>query len=154
MQICHGQSAKRPITKEELARKSQNNPVEKARRGAVADPQEDRPERKKNLKEPILELQVVEFNGNWTYVPKESILNIPERFADRLRKKGEGKYVSWSEFHRKNVAWVETQVVTIRQASGEDILPEAVLERINKSTRLVIATYNQRPITLINKSEK
>jgi hypothetical protein len=56
---------------------------------------------------------------------------------------------SWTDFLNANRAWIRTVPVTRIQAEGNDPMPEGVLKSFLKEQRVVIATYQEGPISVL-----
>lgn len=98
----------------------------------------------------IEDSDIISFNGLTTLVPKRAILTIPESARDRIGNHVPGhRMVAWKEFLFANRGWISTVEVSRKQAEGQQDLPEAVTERISRSTNLLVATYQGGPISVL-----
>ena len=89
------------------------------------------------------------FNGAATLIPKKAILKMPKSLEARLKYLPGSKIQSWADFFAMNRGWITTVEVSRVQAEGNKPLDEAVAERVNKSTNLVVATYMGGPISVL-----
>ncbi|TAE74195.1 MAG: hypothetical protein EAZ84_11595 [Verrucomicrobia bacterium] len=89
------------------------------------------------------------FQGRATLVPKRAVLHIPKGLADRVGMKPGSQIGSWTEFLTANRAWIRTVPVTRIQAEGNAPMPEGVVKSFDKEQRVVIATYQEGPISVL-----
>lgn len=92
---------------------------------------------------------VVCFGGRATLVPKRAILRIPPALADRIKIQPGAKVQSWAEFLTANRGWITTLEVTRPQAEGNEPVAEETAARIAESDKLVVATYQGGPISVL-----
>lgn len=105
---------------------------------------------KVNIPENIVKTSdFLSFSGRATLVPKKAILHVPANMADRVKLQPGSQIQTWADFYAMNRAWVTTVEVSRVQAEGNQALPEATLERIAKSSTLVVATYQGGPISVL-----
>ena len=84
-----------------------------------------------------------------TLVPKGSVLNLPDRHKKRFVTKPSGNFILLKKFISKNYAWLSTQEVSFEQVKGEKTLAESLQKSIQQSGRVVIATLNKNPISVL-----
>ncbi len=89
------------------------------------------------------------FNGMATFVPKRAILASPGPLKGRLGLQPGARVVPWREFLENNRGWIGTIEVDRAQAEGNKAFPEEVAESISKSSRLLVATYQGGPISVL-----
>jgi hypothetical protein len=89
------------------------------------------------------------FQGRATLVPKRAVLHVPKSLSGRLGMQEGSQIESWTEFLNANRGWIRTVAVTRIQAEGNDPMPEAVLKSFVKEQRVVIATYQEGPISVL-----
>lgn len=89
------------------------------------------------------------FNGVATLVPKRAILHTPPQYANRIKFQPGSTIQTWADFYAVNRAWVTTVEVTRMQAKGAEPLPEDLVQRIQKSSSVVVATYKTGPISVL-----
>jgi hypothetical protein len=136
-------------TQEDLAKKllhvQANNPLANCKVDGGQDPT------KQNRPVNIIEdSDIISFNGLTTLVPKRAILVIPDSVRNRIGKHVPGhRMVTWKEFHTANRGWISTVEVSRKQAEGQQDLPEAVTKRMTRSTNLMVATYQNGPISVL-----
>ncbi len=93
---------------------------------------------------------LITFNGLTTLVPKNSIIQIPEKYKNRINNHKQGsKLVSWSEFFSQNRGWISTIEVNFSQAKGEEPVSEKHLETLNKSGNMIVAVLQNGPISVL-----
>ncbi len=89
------------------------------------------------------------YNGRATLVPKRAVIHIPKNLADRIGMKEGVQFATFVDFLADNRAWIVTTPVTRRQAEGKEPLSEAVIKSFAKETRIVIATLENGPISVL-----
>jgi hypothetical protein len=91
----------------------------------------------------------ITFNGNTTLVPKNALIQIPERYADRINNHKQGsKVLSWADFLTLNRGWISTVEVTLAQAKGETPISPELMETLTKNQNLVVAVLQNGPISI------
>lgn len=138
-----------PVTHESLARAIQ---AENNRDPMVEIKPSDAPDPSKNsVPTSILERSdILSFNGLTTLIPKRAILTLPESLKARVGTHGQGhRLVNWSEFLVANRGWITTLEVSRAQVEGNAALPIEAGERINKSSSLIVATFQGGPISVL-----
>ena len=89
------------------------------------------------------------FAGRATIIPKRAILHTPAAMGERIKLQPGSKIQTWSEFFAMNRSWISTVEVTRAQAEGKVPLAEDLIKRIEKSTTVVVATYQGGPISVL-----
>lgn len=89
------------------------------------------------------------YNGVATLVPKRAVLHIPKNMASRIGMQDGAKIVTWPDFISANRGWITTSSVSRVQAEGNQPLAEATVKSFAKETRLVIAVYQDCPISVL-----
>lgn len=97
----------------------------------------------------LSESDIISFGGLATLVPKRAILRIPDHLRERIGLHPGARLVGWSEFHALNIAWINTIEVTRTQAEGSEAIGEAGKELLRTSEKLVVATYQRGPISVL-----
>ncbi len=93
---------------------------------------------------------VISFNGLTTLVPKRAILAMPDSVKSRVGSHQQGnRVVQFQEFLQANRGWVTAVEVTRAQAQGREKLADSLVERIGKSTSMMVATFNGGPISVL-----
>ena len=92
---------------------------------------------------------IICFRGEATLVPKRAVLHVPKAMSDRIGMKEGARIGSWTEFLSANRAWIRTVQVSRIQAEGNDPMPEETIKSFEKEQRLVIATYQEGPISVL-----
>lgn len=89
------------------------------------------------------------YNGIATLVPKRAVLHIPKSLAGRIGMQDGAKIVTWPDFITGNRAWITTATVSRAQAEGKQPLSEATVKTFAKESRVVIAVYQECPISVL-----
>ncbi|MEK7950138.1 hypothetical protein [Luteolibacter soli] len=89
------------------------------------------------------------FGGRATLVPKHAILNIPPLLANRIKLERGSAVQTWAEFYASNRGWITTVEVSRVQAEGNQALGEELSKRMEKSSTVVVATYQGGPISVL-----
>jgi hypothetical protein len=92
---------------------------------------------------------IICYRGQATLVPKRAVLHVPKSLSDRLGMKDGASIGSWTEFLNANRAWIRTVPVSRLQAEGNNPMSEETLKSFDKEQRLVIATYQEGPISVL-----
>ena len=100
-------------------------------------------------KDLIANSDIICFGGFVTLVPKLAVLETPKNLADRLKFQPGSKIISWADFYAKNRGWITTIEVSRVQAEGNKPMTEEDNKRISKSTNLIVATYQNGPISVL-----
>jgi hypothetical protein len=122
----------------------QENPLGKLEPAEGPDP--SKTNRPKSL---LSRSDIICFGGRVTLVPKRAILNMPAKYADRLKVDPTAKAQGWLDFYTMNRGWITTVEVTRTQAEGNSELGEELAERVRKSSNMVVATYKGGPISVL-----
>ncbi|MCB1091277.1 MAG: hypothetical protein KDL87_07095 [Verrucomicrobiae bacterium] len=88
-------------------------------------------------------------HGKATLVPKRAILFVPDNYSNRLKFEKGAKIQTFAEFLRTNRDWIKTVEVSRVQAEGGEPLSEDTQQDLEKSTSLVVATYQGGPISVL-----
>lgn len=90
-------------------------------------------------------------SGNtYTIVPKQSVLNLPERYKKRISSTPKGKFLFFKEFKAKNYGWLKTHKVTIEQSKKGQAIAEEKLKLLKESGLVVIAVRKNRPVPVLS----
>ncbi|WP_367873910.1 hypothetical protein [Luteolibacter sp. Populi] len=92
---------------------------------------------------------IICFHGLATMVPKRAVLHVPKNLADRIGMQDGAQFVAFDAFLAQNRAWLTNSPVSRVQAEGNEPLSEAVLKSFEKETRLVVATFQEGPISVL-----
>jgi hypothetical protein len=92
---------------------------------------------------------IICYRGQATLVPKRAVLHVPKAMSDRMGMKEGARIGSWTEFLNANRAWIRTVAVSRIQAEGNDPMSEETIKSFDKEQRLVIATYQEGPISVL-----
>ncbi|NJM37306.1 MAG: hypothetical protein HC845_05225 [Akkermansiaceae bacterium] len=92
-------------------------------------------------------LSYIHFNGKAIAIMSDSIIKFPEKFKDRTGQPPKGtSVISIREFLVQNRGWITSYEVTVAEAIGEKPLSESAVKMLEKSSNVVVATYNGNPI--------
>ncbi|MEK7952026.1 hypothetical protein [Luteolibacter soli] len=86
--------------------------------------------------------------GLATLVPKNAVLHFPKELESRGGFAEQSKFVPWIDFYAANRGWIRTVTVSRAQAMGQEPLDEEVVKSFAKEKRLVVATYQEGPISV------
>ena len=100
-------------------------------------------------KDLLSESDILCFGGAATLVPKQAVIHIPKNMAARLKFIPGSKILTWADFFAINRGWITTVEVSRAQAEGNQPMVEEIAVRVNKSSNLVVATYQSGPISLL-----
>ncbi|WP_193214653.1 hypothetical protein [Luteolibacter marinus] len=92
---------------------------------------------------------IICYRGFATIVPKRAIIHVPKVLSDRLAIQDGSRLINWTEFLNANRAWIRTVQVSRVQAEGNKALDESTLKSFEKETRLVVATFQEGPISVL-----
>ena len=128
-----------PILREALA----NDPMSKLEKSEGKDPaQQNQPQ---NL---IESSDLISFQGLTTLVPKRAIMQLPEKFKDRVNNHTPGnKVVGWLEFYAANRGWITAVEINRSQAGGNEALSEGLSLQLSKSQNMVVTVLDSGPIS-------
>lgn len=91
---------------------------------------------------------LISFQGLTTLVPKRAIMQLPEKYRDRVNNPPKGnKVVGWLEFYASNRGWITTIEITRSQAGGDENLQEEVFENLEKTKNMVVSVLDSGPIS-------
>lgn len=100
----------------------------------------------------IIRQSVILHDGkNWTLVPKGAVVHLPAALKDRVDVKPVGRLLGFAEFLTHNRSWITTNEVTFDQAAGNEQLPAERAQFWAKQDKVVIATHQSGPISVIVK---
>lgn len=93
--------------------------------------------------------EILNHQGLATLLPKGALLHLPESLAARSGiGDGQSAVVNWADFFRRNCQWIYPLKVRLEQALGEEPIDQALLARVAKSGKVVVATYFDQPISV------
>ncbi len=91
---------------------------------------------------------LISYGGITTIVPKRAIMQIPEKYKDRINSHVDGNtIVGWLDFYAKNRGWITTVEISRAQAAGREGFSEEFSEQLSKNTNLVITVLAAGPIS-------
>lgn len=105
----------------------------------------------KNKVESLLDTSdFITFNGNTTLVPKNSLIQIPEKYKSRINNHKPGsKILTWRDFYTLNRGWITTVEIDLAQARSEKPLNPDLVETLTKKGNVVIAVMKNGPISIV-----
>lgn len=94
--------------------------------------------------------EVLAFQEGATFLPKGSILHVPEDLVSRVDSVKSGmRVMGWAEFLRLNSSWVVPLKIRLEQAMGKEPIDENLISRVARSGKVVVAIYFDNPITVL-----
>ena len=133
----------------EVARKSVEEDKAKAPVFRPLTPQELELEQKKEKRSLLGSSDILCYNGRATLVPKRAVIHVPKNLAERIGMKEGVQFATFVDFLVENRGWIVTTPVTRRQAEGKEPLSESLIKSFEKETRIVIATLENGPISVL-----
>jgi hypothetical protein len=128
---------------EQLRVANNKNPLSELKAAEGEDPTKAKPE------DFLSRSDFMSFGGNATLVPKRAILHTPAAMSARIKLQPGSKIHAWAQFYAANRGWITTVEVSRAQAEGKLPLAEEVVKRIEKSSSVVVATYQGGPISVL-----
>ena len=99
-------------------------------------------------------MTILASSGQWTIVPKNAILAMPPAMVFHVVDKPAGEFTQWPEFSRRNRGWLISHEVGIETIKGLDPFSEKETKLFKSSFKVVVATYNNSPVSVIPHTEK
>lgn len=93
-------------------------------------------------------------SGQWTVVPSNAFLAKSPVLTKYVLEKPNGTYTQWAEFSRRNRVWLMSHEVTADTIKGENPITEKQLESFQKSRKVIVATYKNSPISVLQAKPK
>ena len=93
--------------------------------------------------------EILCFGDAMTLVPKHAVIQVPKNLAARLKLGSGAQLVTWSNFYPANRSWITTVEVSVEQAEGKVPLSVQTKELMTKSGKVVVATYDGNPISVL-----
>lgn len=92
---------------------------------------------------------ILNHRGLATLLPKGALLHLPESLSAR-NGLGDGgsAVVNWPDFFRRNSQWIHPLKVRLGQALGDEPIDQALIARIAKTGKVVVAIYFDQPISV------
>lgn len=85
----------------------------------------------------------------FTLVPVGAILHLPVELRTRVVAKPQGDFTFWPSFLKRNAAWLAAKEVSLTLSRGNAQEANALLKSLSYDPRLVVATYKEGPITIL-----
>ena len=133
------------VAREEAAREQVKQQQQQALKPVPPEQRPPPPEKKSIL----ASSDILAYRGEATLVPKRAVLHKPKGMEDKIGMQDGARFVDFQEFLTQNRSWLTTADVNRPQAEGNEPLSEALLKSFAKETRVVIATYNGGPISVL-----
>lgn len=134
-------------THEQLVELTRRVTLEKTQ--PVFTPREKDPAKENQPGDLISRSEILCFNGQATLVPKRAVIHIPKSLAARIAMQEGSRILPWQDFLVANRGWITTVNISRAQAEGNEPLSEATLKSFEKETRVVVATYEEGPISVL-----
>ncbi|RYZ14701.1 MAG: hypothetical protein EOO70_07475 [Myxococcaceae bacterium] len=99
----------------------------------------------------IKQSMILHDGKNWTLVPKGAVVYLPAALKNRVDVKPVGRLLPFLEFITQNRSWITTNEVSFDQAAGNEALPAERAAFWSKQDKVVIATHQSGPISVIVK---
>ena len=93
--------------------------------------------------------EILCFGDAMTLIPKHAVIHTPKSLAARLKKVSGAQLITWDDFFPANRSWITTVEVSLEQAEGKMPLSAKTSELMIKSGKVVVATFNGNPISLL-----
>ena len=88
-------------------------------------------------------------NGEWTLLPKGSVIHTPDHLKDKIiPSPGKLKIVKWKTFLRKNHGWIHTIPVSKEQSAGTKKISPEKIKTFKTMGKMVIAMNHDNPISV------
>ena len=85
-----------------------------------------------------------------TRIPTDSILYLPDSLQEKVSTEKKGQMITWFEFLRKNQSWLRVHPVSWDTVNGRSPLSPETLKGFTKQPYLVIASFKQCPISVLD----
>ena len=132
------------VTAETLADLQKRDPMIRLVKPAAGEVKVARP-----VNQSIIKQSTILHDGrNWTLVPKDAVVFLPQSQNARVNAKPLGTLLPWSEFLTKNHAWISTHEVSFEQAAGTEELPAEKAVHWAKQDKIVVAVHQRGPISV------
>ena len=96
----------------------------------------------------LLQQSVILNDGrHWTLVPRGAVIHLPEAHRRRVDAKPVGTLLPWNEFLRRNIAWITTEELTLRQAEGVHPVNPRRVQFWSKQDKIVVGVHRGGPIS-------
>lgn len=93
---------------------------------------------------------LISYQGVTTLVPKRAIMQIPDKYKDRVNNHVPGnRVVGWLDFYSLNRGWITTVEISRSQAGGNEGFSEALAERLSKNKNMVVTVLDSGPISYL-----
>jgi len=98
-------------------------------------------------------------NGQWTLIPRGSVIHIPERLKSKVVLKPTGTLIEWKKFLIANHGWLHTHSIKMTQAQGKEKLKDDAMKAYKSMGKVIVATcsggpISVAPISLLTEEEK
>ncbi|MFC4991395.1 hypothetical protein [Rubritalea tangerina] len=98
-------------------------------------------------------MDVMGDRGNFTYIPKRSVLHVPKGLEAKFLPEKDRTYLRFGDFYKKNQVWIMKVEVSQSEMEGDAPLCEERLERLKKTGKVVIAVRNGQPTSIVRKKQ-
>lgn len=124
------------------------------KKAAVVSPEAKKPSVKVAKKSLIGSSTLLANNGQWTLVPRGSVIHIPERLKDKVVAAPTGRLVEWKSFLRRNHGWIHIHSVKMTQAQGREKISQDAIKAYKSMGKIVVAACAGGPISVAPDSLK
>ena len=133
------------ITPEEIAQRQKSAPVAVIQQAADG---KDAAVARPGGESLIQQSDILSDGHNWTLVPKNAVLHVPQALANRVGAKPLGRLLAWTDFLTVNRGWLFTEEITFDQAAGKTPIPPSRSEFWKKNGKVIVAVHLGGPISV------
>ncbi|MGJ8632512.1 MAG: hypothetical protein ACSHX7_01210 [Luteolibacter sp.] len=103
-------------------------------------------------RKPLEASTILSAYGYWTFVPKGSVIHIPDSLKGNIASAPQGQLVLFPEFLAKNIAWLTTRELKMDEIVGDTPIKDDIRKAMATSGRIVVATLSGSPVTFKGQS--
>ncbi|MDI1311375.1 hypothetical protein [Prosthecobacter sp.] len=85
----------------------------------------------------------------FTLVPVGAILHLPAELRTHVAATPQGDFTFWPSFLKRNSTWLAAKEVPLSLSRGNTQEAKALLKNLSYDKRLIVATYKDGPITIL-----
>jgi len=127
----------------QLLNMQHEDPMQRLSASQGGDPSHNQP------KDLLSQSDILCFQGMATLLPRHAVLLLPKAMTGRSVFTAGATLMGWAEFYAQNRGWITTVEVSSLQAAGTLPLAADVTQRLMDGTRVVVATYQGGPISVM-----
>lgn len=143
--------AKKPTTHKEIAAKQKEQADKKAEKHGDGPIKPIVTVKKRSL---IANSSLLASGGDWTLIPRGSVIHIPLHLKNKVVSKPKGKLINWKNFLRKNYGWLHVHEIKMTQAQGREKIDQKAIKAYKSIGKIVVATCAKGPISVAPDSLK